>query len=99
MCYYFYSNESVDVVKCSLYVLKMALDKINELDTDNFMLMIRLVLCAVSKTSSNEDSEKINKNVVKHLEKYLIQMNGKICETNIFDVHNNHMLQMQVQVT
>ena len=99
MCYYYYSNESVDVVKCSLYVLKMALDKINELDTDKFMLMIKLVLCAVSKTSSNEDSENINKYVMKHLEEYLIQMIGKICGKNIFDVHDYHMLQTQVQVT
>ena len=77
----------------------MALDNINELATDSFMLMIRLVLCAVSKTSSNKDATKINKNVVDHLEKYLTQMNDKIFQRNTFDVDNKHMMQTQIQVT
>ena len=98
MSYYFYRNESVDVVKCSLYVLKMALEKINEFDTDSFMLIIKLVLCAVSKTSSNKDTEEINKIVVNHLEKYLMQMNNKIYQANTFDIHNMYMLKIQVQV-
>ena len=77
----------------------MALDNINELATDSFMLMIRLVLCAVSKTSSNKDPEQINKHVVDHLEKYLTQMNGKVFQRNTFDVDNKHIMQTQIQVT
>ena len=77
----------------------MALDNINELATDSFMLMIRLVLCAVSKTSLNKDPEKINKNVVEHLEKYLTQMNGKVFQRNTIDADNKNMMQTQIQVT
>ena len=76
----------------------MALDNINELDTDSFMVMIKLVLCAVSKTSSNKDTERTHKYVLNHLEQYLTQMNSKIYQMSTFDVHNKQMLQIQVKV-
>ena len=76
----------------------MALDNINQLDTDSFMLIIKLVLCAVSKTSSSKDTERVHKNVLNHLEKYLTQMNSKVYRTSNFDVHNEEILEIQVKV-
>ena len=94
----FSADEDVAVIKCSLYLLKMALYSISDLDVNSFMSIINLVLFAVSKTVSNKSTQEINKRVLNDLECYLSQMN-KIYKSTVFDVHDEHKLHNQVQVT
>ena len=94
----FSSDEDVAVVKCSLYLLKTALDSIKMLDIDSFMLMIKFVLCAISKTVSRSDIQEINQIVMNYLEEYLQQMNNGVYYSNAFDIHNKHKLKIQVKV-
>lgn len=62
------------------------------------MLMIKFVLCAVSKTVSNKNFEKIHENVTNNLQICLKQMTKKVYESSIFNVHDEHYLGFQIEV-
>ena len=94
----FSSNEDVAVVKCSLYLLKTVLDNVERLDVDSFMLIVKFVLCAVSKTILRDDIQKINQMVMHHFEEYLQKLNNRVFHSYTFDAYNRNRLKIQVQV-
>ena len=90
-----YSKEDLAIVQCSIQLLQVVLDKVNEYDEDLAILIIRLILYSFSDKFFQQD---INEKVSQKLSQQFRRLSSRILSYSMLQ-QNKKQLEKEIQVS